>query len=447
VSIFFRAARPPGMAGLLDGVPDSLLPFKGALSPRFYDTYAKVQAFLRDDILPNYLRYEEQCSAPGQPRWVEPPIVAEWTAKARARGLWNLFLPEVSGLTHLEYAPVAELLGLFPVASVATNCSAPDTGNMEVLAKYASPDQKRQWLEPLLDGRLRSCFAMTEPGVASSDATNICSSIVREGDHYVVNGHKWYISGAMRPDCKVIVFLGKSSATGPRHRQHTVLLIPMDAPGVRVVRPMAVFGEEGDHAEMTFTNVRVPIANVVLGEGRGFEVAQARLGPGRLHHCMRTIGAAEAALAALVHRAHTRHAFGGPLVSKAPVRLIIAEARLAIEGCRQLCYLAAAVMDHKGAKGAQAYVSMIKVAAPRVALRVLDEAIQVHGAHGVSQDSRLGTMYTMLRTLRLADGPDAVHLETIAKAEVRKRSALGALISGVNPPRDVTTAFPPAARL
>eukprot|EP00668_Euglena_longa_P044409 GGOE01059219.1.p1 GENE.GGOE01059219.1~~GGOE01059219.1.p1 ORF type:complete len:447 (+),score=106.72 GGOE01059219.1:41-1342(+) len=431
------------MANLFEPVPDSLLAYKAALSPRFFEVYGAVQRFVREDIMPNLKLYEEQKAALSN-RWREPPIMEAWVKKAQDAGLWNFFLPEVSGLTNLEYAPIAELLGIFPVASTATNCQAPDTGNMEVLERYGTPQQKKQWLEPLLQGKIRSCFAMTEPWVASSDATNICSSIVREGDSYVINGHKWYISGAMRPSCKVIVFLGKSNPNAPTHRQHSVVLIPMDTPGVRVVRPMAVFGEEGDHAEMTFTNVRVPLSNIVLGEGRGFEVVQGRLGPGRIHHCMRTIGAAEAALAAMVYRAHQRYAFGSQLVKKETVLQTIAEHRMEIEKCRQLCYLAAAVMDHKGVKEARDYISMIKVAAPRVALRVLDDAIQLHGAHGVSQDSLLGLTYCKQRTLRLADGPDVVHLMTIGKSEVKRNSPVGAIVSGANPKREVKTAFPPA---
>mmetsp|Transcript_77917 Transcript_77917/g.137383 ORF Transcript_77917/g.137383 Transcript_77917/m.137383 type:complete len:432 (-) Transcript_77917:850-2145(-) len=429
------------MATLLDPNPDSLLPFKGSLSPRFYEVRQKVQNFVKSEIIPNLEVYEEQKRANG---WAEPPILLEWQKKARVAGLWNLFLPEISGLTNLEYAPIAEIHGAFIPAALAMNCLAPDTGNMEVLLKYGNAEQKEQWLSLLLSGAIRSCFAMTEPWVASSDATNICSSIVKDGDSYVVNGHKWYISGAMRPSCKLIVFLGKSNPSAPRHQQHSVVLIPMDSPGVKVVRPMGVFGREGDHAEMTFTNVRVPAANLVLGEGRGFEIAQGRLGPGRIHHCMRTIGVAEAALAAMVYRASTRKAFGSRLVDKDTVLQTIAESRLEIEECRQLCYLAASVMDQKGTKAARNYISMIKVAAPKVALKVIDNAIQIHGAHGVSQDSQLSHMYAELRTLRVADGPDVVHLNTVAKAEVQKLSEIGAMVSGAIPKRNVTTAFPPA---
>mmetsp|Transcript_49101 Transcript_49101/g.80714 ORF Transcript_49101/g.80714 Transcript_49101/m.80714 type:complete len:312 (+) Transcript_49101:383-1318(+) len=304
--------------------------------------------------------------------------------------------------------------------------------------------KKKQWLEPLLEGKIRSCFAMTEPWVASSDATNICSSIVRDGDSYVINGHKWYISGAMRPSCKVIVFIGKTDPNASRHAQHSVVLIPMDTPGVHVVRPMGVFHELGDHAEMTFTNVRIPATNLLLGEGRGFEIAQGRLGPGRIHHCMRTIGVAEAALAAMVHRAKIRKAFGSRLIDKDTVLQTIAESRLEIEKTRQLCYLAAAVMDAKGTKAARNYISMIKVAAPRVALKVIDDAIQIHGAHGVSQDSMLSAMYSGMRTLRVADGPDVVHLNTVAKSEAQLQSPVGPIVSGAPVKRDVHTAFPPA---
>lgn len=307
---------------------------------------------------------------------------------------------------------------------------------MEVLEKYGSAAQKEEWLEPLLQGRIRSAFAMTEPGVASSDATNISARIEtdpNDASMYLVNGHKWYISGACRPECKVFVFLGKTRFDGPRHTQQSMILIPRDAPGVNILRPLAVFGHLHDHAEIVFDNVRVPKSNIILGEGKGFEIAQGRLGPGRIHHCMRTIGVATMALEAMIYRAKTRFAFGKVLADKDTVRAAIGEARLSIEMNRQLVYLAAVMADEKGFKQARKYIAMIKLAAPRAALAIVDEAIQIHGAHGVSQDSQLSDMYAQLRTLRVADGPDVVHLQTIAKAEInRPASAIGEAVSGVN---------------
>ena len=316
------------------------------------------------------------------------------------------------------------------------NCAAPDTGNMEVLEKFGTDAQKKRWLEPLLNGDIRSAFAMTEPAVASSDATNICSTIKRVGGEYVVNGHKWYISGACRPECKVFIFLGRTATEGPKHGQQTMLIIPRDTPGIKILRPLGVFGHIGDHAEIVFDDVRVPLENVILGEGRGFEIAQGRLGPGRIHHCMRTCGVAEMGLAAIIHRSKMRSAFGGEFEKKDNIRRIIAESRIEITKCRQLCYLAACMMDEKGAKNARKYIAMIKVAAPRMALQVVDEAIQVHGAHGVSQDSRLPGLWTSLRTLRVADGPDIVHMNTIAKMEIGNASGasnpFGKAVSGTN---------------
>jgi len=363
----------------------------------------------------------------------EAPVLMKLRGEAKARGIMNLFLPEVCKLSVLEYSPIAEILGMNPIANEAMNCSAPDTGNMEVIEKFGSPEQKKQWLEPLLNGEIRSAFAMTEPGVASSDATNICTRIEPDGDEYVINGHKWWISGAIRPECKVFVLLGRTSFSGPLHKQQSMILVPKDAPGVKILRPLAVFGAEHDHAEIVFDNVRVPKGNMILGEGRGFEIAQGRLGPGRIHHCMRSIGQAELALAAIVDRANRRKAFGRILAEKDDVRTKIAEARIEITKCRQLCYLAAVVADEKGFKAAKAHIAMIKVAAPRAALQIIDDAIQIHGAHGVSQDSKLAGMYTGMRTLRVADGPDMVHLITIAKDELSKgTSEMGRRVSGIN---------------
>ena len=304
---------------------------------------------------------------------------------------------------------------------------------MEVLEKYGSAEQKHKWLEPLLNGEIRSAFAMTEPGVASSDATNISSRIDSDGDEYVINGHKWYISGAIRPECKVFIFLGKTSFEGPLHTQQSMVIVPRDAPGVKILRPLGVFGHLHDHAEIIFDNVRVPKSSIILGEGRGFEIAQGRLGPGRIHHCMRTIGTAEAVLESMVYRAQTRKAFGKVLAKHDAVRAAIAEARLEITMVRQLCYLAAVMADERGFKDARKYIAMIKLAAPRSALKIVDEAIQLHGAHGVSQDSKLTDIYSQLRTLRVADGPDIVHLNTIAKMELSNPpTELGRHISGVN---------------
>merc|ERR1712176_756981 len=364
----------------------------------------------------------------------EPAILMELRQKAKSRGLYNFFLPEVGKLSVLEYAPIAEIFGAFPIANLAMNCSAPDTGNMEVLEQFGNPEQKRQWLEPLLEGTMRSAFAMTEPGVASSDATNISTRIRRDGDEYVINGQKWYISGACRPECKVFVLLGRMEGkSGSLHSNHSMILVPRDAPGVTILRPLAVFGHIHDHAEIVFDDVRVPVSNMLLGEGRGFEIAQGRLGPGRIHHCMRTIGTAETAIDSIIHRAHNRTAFGKILAHQATIRQTIAEARMEITKSRLLCYLAAVQADENGSKAAKSYVAMTKVDAPRMCLKIIDEAIQIHGAHGVSQDSKLSDLYTHIRTLRVADGPDIVHLNTIAKEELKKKSSvMGAMVSGTN---------------
>ena len=341
----------------------------------------------------------------------------------------------------MEYSPIAEMLGATN-GSHYMNCSAPDTGNMEVLAKFGNAEQKKQWLEPLLNQEIRSAFAMTEPGVASSDAQNISSSIVRDGDEYVLNGHKWYISGAMRKTCKVFVFLGKTPNPAMKsHEQQSMILCPCwnaagteTYPGVTLLRGMGVFGHPGDHAEIIFDNVRVPAGNMILGEGRGFEIAQGRLGPGRIHHCMRSIGTAEMALSAIIFRIRNRFAFGSLLEEKDSIRQVIAEARIQLTMCRSLCYLAAVIADERGFKDAKKYIAMIKVDAPRMALKIIDDAMQVHGAHGVSQDSELSGMYSHMRTLRVADGPDIVHMNTIVKEELKAPlNPLAAKVSGVNP--------------
>ena len=388
----------------------------------------RVQAFCNTYIYPNETLFHEQIE---KQRWQVPPIVEELKARARGEGLWNLFLPESdrgAGLTNLEYAPLCEVMGRSPgFGPEVFNCSAPDTGNMEVLARYGTPAQQEAWLTPLLDGRIRSCFAMTEPDVASSDATNIRSRIERDGDHYVINGHKWWISGAGDPRCMIAIFMGLSTPNAPAHKRQSMILVPMDARGVTIKRMMTVFGYDDaphGHAEITFENVRVPAANMLLGEGRGFEIAQGRLGPGRIHHCMRQIGVAERALEAMTERVSSRVAFGKTLAEQGTIRRDIAQSRIEIDQARLLTLRAAHLMDTVGNKAARAEIAMIKVVAPNVTLRVLDRAIQAHGAKGVSQDTFLARAWANSRTLRLADGPDEVHLESIAKLELAKAGAL-----------------------
>ena len=425
------------MASLFSSeLPDDLLPYKGRLSPRFFELRAQLLDFIAAVVLPARATYAAQRKEHADHlRAPQPRVLKELQAEARKRGLWNLFLPEVSRVSVLEYAPIAEILGAMPLANLAMNCNAPDTGNMEVLEKFGSPEQKHKWLEPLLNGEIRSAFCMTEPGVASSDATQISTRIERQPDgNYSVRGHKFYISGAIRPECEMLLVMGKSRDDGPRHTRHSMIIVPRRHPGVKILRAMAVFGHEHDHAEIVFDCKDIPASNLILGEGRGFEIAQGRLGPGRIHHAMRTLGVAEMALEAMIYRAQTRFAFGSKLVQKDSIKRAVAEARLSITQCRQLCYLAAVVADEKGFKAAKKHIAMIKVAAPRAALAIVDEAIQIHGAAGLSQDSMLGEMYMGLRTLRVADGPDAVHLNSIAEAELsRPASFLGARVSGINP--------------
>jgi acyl-CoA dehydrogenase len=385
----------------------------------------KLGRFMDDHIYPNEHRYEEGVTP--ETRWQPRKIVEEMKPKAKAAGLWNLFLPESehgAGLTNLEYAPLCEIMGRVRWAPEVFNCSAPDTGNMEVLARYGSAEHKKKWLEPLLDGKIRSAFAMTEPAVASSDATNIQSSIVREGDHYVINGRKWWTSGAPDPRCKILIFMGK---TAPNHAnkylQQSMILVPSDTPGIKIMRSLPVFGYDDaphGHAEVDFVNVKVPASNMLLGEGRGFEIAQGRLGPGRIHHCMRVIGQAECALEKMCKRVKSRVAFGKPVSEQTVTLERIAEARIMIEQTRLLTLKAAYMMDKVGNKVARAEIAMIKVAAPNMLCQIVDWAIQAHGGGGVSDDFGLARAYAGARTLRLADGPDEVHRNQIGRLELKK---------------------------
>jgi acyl-CoA dehydrogenase len=400
---------------------------RAEVSGRTHELRQRLSAFMDEHIYPNEAVFHRQRTEGD--RWKPVPLVEELKPKARAARLWNLFLPESeygAGLTNTEYAPLCEIMGrAADFAPEVFNCSAPDTGNMEVLVRYGTPDQRKRWLDPLLAGEIRSCFAMTEPDVASSDATNIQSSIVRDGADYVISGRKWWISGAGDPRCRVAIFMGKTDPSAPRHSQQSMILVPMDTPGVTIRRMLPVFGYDDaphGHAEIVFEKVRVPASNMLLGEGRGFEIAQGRLGPGRIHHCMRLVGAAERALEAMCRRVTRRVAFGKPLAEQGTIRADIAESRIEIEQARLLTMNAAHLMDTVGNKAARGEIAMIKVVVPRMALRVIDRAIQAHGAAGVSEDFGLASAWAHARTIRLADGPDEVHREAIAKLELAKHS-------------------------
>jgi acyl-CoA dehydrogenase len=394
-------------------------------SPRCEEFRERLQRFMDEHVYPAETVYEQQLRESGDPHH-QPAVMEELKEQARAAGLWNMFLPDAehgAGLSNSDYAPLAEILGRSHIASEACNCSAPDTGNMEVLHQFATNDQKERWLQPLLEGEIRSSFAMTEPDVASSDATNIALRIERDGDSYVLNGRKWWISGALHPHCRIMIVMGKTGRAGadsPRHKQQSMILVPLHTPGVTIMRGLPVFGyqDQEGHAEIDFKDVRVPAAYLIAGEGDGFMIAQARLGPGRIHHCMRSIGAAERALAAMCRRAVARSTFGQPVAMRANIQDWIAEARVEIEMARLLTLKAAWLMDTVGNRHARTEIAAIKVAAPSIALKVIDRAIQVHGGGGVSDDFTLAWAYAHLRTLRLADGPDEVHKLSIARREL-----------------------------
>src|SRR5438874_183608 len=398
-------------------------PMDFAFSEKTKEFERRLLAFMDEHIYPNEPRYYREIE---NNRWAPTRVIEELKPKARTAGLWNLFLPDDengAGLTNLEYAPLCEVMGRSPVAPEVFNCSAPDTGNMEVLARYGTPEQKERWLKPLLAGEIRSCFAMTEPSVASSDATNISARIVREENEYLIKGRKWWASGAGDPRCKFAIFMGKTDPSAPVHKQQSMILVPMDSPGVKIVRMLTVFGYDHaphGHGEIAFENVRVPASNLLLGEGCGFEIAQGRLGPGRIHHCMRCIGVAERALELMCKRVQSRVAFGKTLAEQGTIRADIAKSRMEIDQARLLTLKAAHMMDTVGNKAARTEIAMIKVVAPNVTLRVLDRAIQAHGGAGVSEDTFLASAWANVRTLRLADGPDEVHTESIAKWELGK---------------------------
>ena len=396
-----------------------------AYSPRTIELEEGLRTFMNRIVYPNEQVYIKQI-ATATNRWKSPPIMEELKTEAKAAGLWNLFLPDSEfgqGLSNLEYAPLCEILGRSPIAAEACNCSAPDTGNMEVLVRYGSAAQKDRWLMPLLEGTIRSAYTMTEPGVASSDATNICARIECDGKDYVINAHKWWASGAGDTRCKLLILMGKTDSAAQKYKQQSMVLVPADTPGITLVRPLTVFGYDDaphGHFEVTFTDVRVPKTNILLGEGRGFEIAQGRLGPGRIHHCMRLIGMAERSLEAMCARAKTRVAFGGALADQGVVMEAIANSRIEIDQARLLTLNAAHMMDTVGNKVARSQIAMIKVVAPTMALNVIDRAIQLHGGAGMCGDFGLAAAWAHARTLRLADGPDEVHRRAVARLELRK---------------------------
>ncbi|WNV75543.1 acyl-CoA dehydrogenase family protein [Geodermatophilus sp. DSM 44513] len=394
-----------------------------ALSARAEDVCGRMWDFMREQVFPAEPGYESWRKERGHENHEHPPVLDELKVEARKRGLWNLFHHELGGLTNLEYASVAEVMGWSPViAPEVTNCGAPDTGNMETLMMFGTAEQKERWLEPLLEGEIRSGFAMTEPDVASSDARNIQTSIVRDGDDYVINGRKWWITGSADDRCAIFIVMGKTDPDGAPHRQQSMVLVPRDTPGLEIVRHLPVFGyqDQHGHSELRFTDVRVPVSNILAGEGDGFMIAQARLGPGRIHHCMRAIGMAERALALMVERSKARVAFGRPLSEQGTVREAIALSRMEIDQARLYVLKTADLIDKYGAKGARTEISAIKVATPRVALDVIDRAIQLHGGAGVSDDTVLARFYASARTLRIVDGPDAVHIRGVAKEELAR---------------------------
>jgi acyl-CoA dehydrogenase len=396
-----------------------------SLSAKTEETSARMWEFMHDEVFPAEAEYYEHLAAHGQ--YDHPPVVERLKESARRRGLWNLFLPAESGMTNLEYAAIAEISGWSPViAPEAINCQAPDTGNMEVLHMFGTDEQKRRWLEPLLAGEIRSAFSMTEPDVASSDATNIQTVIRREGDEYVVNGRKWWSSGAMDERCQIFIVMGKTDPEAPKHRQQSMILVPRDAPGLTIERDLSIFGyhDQHGHAEVVFRDVRVPASNLIAGEGDGFMIAQARLGPGRIHHAMRAIGMAERALALMVDRAKSRVAFGEHLSSMGVVQELIAQSRIEIDQARLYVYKTAWLIDQYGAKGARTEIAGIKVAAPAMATKVIDRAIEIYGAAGVSGDTPLAYFYAWARVLRIVDGPDAVHRRSIAREELKRQGIL-----------------------
>jgi acyl-CoA dehydrogenase len=404
-----------------------------AMSAKASDYHARLTDFMTERVFPAEATYDSYRHQAGHDDHTVPPVVEELKVEAKKRGLWNLFLPAESGLTNLEYAPLAEITGWsMEIAPEALNCAAPDTGNMETLHLFATDEQRKQWLEPLLHGEIRSAFSMTEPAVASSDARNIATSIVRDGSDYVINGRKWWTSGAADPRCAILIVMGRTNPDAASHQQQSMVLVPVDTPGVTIVRSTPVFGyqDQHGHCEVLYDNVRVPVTNLLGEEGGGFAIAQARLGPGRIHHCMRAVGAAERALALMVDRVQKRVAFGRPLAEQGVVRESIAKSRNEIDQTRLLCEKAAWTIDQHGNKAAHLLVSQIKAVAPRVACEVIDRAIQVHGGAGVSDDTPLARLYSWHRAMRIFDGPDEVHMRTVARAELgREKSALAAAVT------------------